>query len=100
MKKNALISSGLISLAIFAVITITLLFGNNAGWWSITEGPVFGVALVFGWPFIIGSVVGGLSQMSSGSEQTAVIISFAGLVLNIIYAFAVGAAVGYFVRKR
>lgn len=98
-KRDSVIKHGLISLLVFAFFVFVLLFGNNAGWWRATEGPLMGVLLFFGWPFVLGSAIGGLMAWGGGSPAVAIVLAIAGLIINVLYAFGVGALVGYFLRK-
>lgn len=85
-----------------AIIVGLLLFLNNAGVVSITEfwTPGSVIAMTFGWPFIMGAALAGLSAMDSGGSATAAIAYvIGGVVLNILYAFGLGVLVGWAARK-
>ena len=100
-KRNThVIRDGLFGVLVCAFFTFIFLFGNNAGWWRATEGPMMGVMMTFGWPFVLGSAVGGLLAWGGGSAPIGILIAIAGLILNVIYAFAMGVLVGFLLRRK
>lgn len=101
MKQiKKIIKSSLISLAVFTFFVVVLLFGNNAGWWRATEGPLLGVLMFFGWPFVLGSAIGGLMAWGGGSPTVAIVLAIAGLVVNVVYAVLIGMIVGWAFKRK
>lgn len=59
-----------------------------------------GVLMFFGWPFVLGSAIGGLMAWGGSNPSIAIILALSGFIINVAYAFGVGALVGYLLRRK
>ncbi len=98
--RSKLIRDGVVGVLIFTFFIVILLFGNNAGWWRATEGPMFGFLMFFGWPFVLGSAIGGLMAWGGGSPMVAIVLTITGLVVNVVYALGVGLVIGWAFKRK